>query len=240
MRARVADPVITGGSVTAVPPSKQARSRQERQKDRLAIAAAKRRETQRRRRQVVATVGAFGLILAIVIPISFLGGGSNDNKSKASATTLPTPTTTPSGTAANAGAGDAAGKPCVALKDPLPKGAPNVPIEVGPAPKTLIKKDIKIGTGAEVTAASTVNANYIGVACSTGKIFDSSWSRGQPAEFPLNGVIQGWQQGLPGMKVGGERLLGIPADEAYGATGSPPTIGPNEALWFVVDLVGVK
>jgi peptidylprolyl isomerase len=85
-----------------------------------------------------------------------------------------------------------------------------------------------------------VKAHYVGVACTTGKIFDSSYSRGAPAEFPLNQVIPGWQQGLPGMKVGGQRLLGIPAEMAYGAAGRPPTILPNEALWFVVEMVESK
>jgi FKBP-type peptidyl-prolyl cis-trans isomerase FkpA len=77
------------------------------------------------------------------------------------------------------------------------------------------------------------------VACSTGKIFDSSYERGQPAMFALSGVIPGWQQGIPGMKVGGQRLLGIPSDLAYGPTGAPPDIAGNEALWFVVEIVAI-
>ena len=133
----------------------------------------------------------------------------------------------------------AAQKPCVALVDPLPAGAPNVPVKVGPAPTTLVIEDLKPGTGADVKATSNVTVDYIGVACSTGKIFDSSYSRGQPATFPLNGVIKGWSEGLVGMKVGGQRLLGIPSDLAYGASGQGADIGPNEALWFVVDMKSV-
>jgi peptidylprolyl isomerase len=127
-----------------------------------------------------------------------------------------------------------AGKPCVAVKDPLPAGAPAVPVKVGPPPTVLVTTDLKPGTGAVVKAGQTLTVDYIGVACSTGKIFDSSYSRKQPATFPLGQVIQGWQQGLPGMKVGGERLLAIPPAQAYGTTGSPPDIAPDETLWFVV------
>jgi peptidylprolyl isomerase len=142
-----------------------------------------------------------------------------------------------SGTAA----GSASGKPCVAVSDPLPAGAPAVPVKVGPPPTTLVTEDITPGTGAAATATSTVVADYVGVSCSTGKIFDSSYSRGEPATFPLSNVIPGWQQGIPGMKVGGTRLLGIPAALAYGST--PPAgsgIAPDEPLWFVVTLRNVE
>ncbi|MDQ4098076.1 MAG: FKBP-type peptidyl-prolyl cis-trans isomerase [Actinomycetota bacterium] len=122
----------------------------------------------------------------------------------------------------------------------MPSGAPDVPVEVGPPPTQLVTRDLKVGTGAEVAANSTVTVNYIGVACSTGKIFDSSYLRGQPAGFPLNGVIKGWQDGVRGMKVGGQRLLGIPPSLAYGSTGSPPSIAPDETLWFVIDVLDVK
>ena len=134
----------------------------------------------------------------------------------------------------------AAGKPCVAVADPLPTGAPAVPVKVGPAPTTLISEDLTPGTGAEVKATSTVTVDYTGVACSTGKIFDSSYTTGQPATFPLNGVIKGWSQGLVGMKAGGVRLLGIPSDLGYGAQGQGADIAPDEALWFVVDVKSVS
>ncbi|MGH9277830.1 MAG: FKBP-type peptidyl-prolyl cis-trans isomerase [Acidimicrobiales bacterium] len=123
----------------------------------------------------------------------------------------------------------------------MPTGAPEVPVKIGPAPTDLLKEDLKAGTGAEVTPGSTVTVNYIGVACSTGKIFDSSYSRNQPASFSLNQVIKGWTDGIPGMKVGGQRLLGIPAAQAYGTAGSPQAgIGPDEPLWFVVEVLDTK
>lgn len=135
---------------------------------------------------------------------------------------------------------DAAGKPCVAVVDPLPTGAPAVPVKVGPPPTTLVSEDLTPGTGTAVVATSTVTVDYIGVACSTGKIFDASYSRGQPATFALDQVIQGWSQGLVGMKVGGVRLLGIPSELAYGAQSKGADIAANEALWFVVDVKSVS
>jgi len=97
-----------------------------------------------------------------------------------------------------------------------------------------------VGTGAEAKPTDTITAHYVGIGGISGQQFDSSWDRGQAAQFPLNGVIVGWQNGIPGMKVGGRRLLVIPGDQAYGA--NPPAgsgIQPNEPLVFVVDLVSI-
>ncbi len=173
-------------------------------------------------------IGAFSL---------FLFNGNSDNGSSDVSAGSNTTATTP-GTTAPA-LPSAAGKPCVALADPLPAGAPDVPVAVGPPPTELVSQDLSVGTGATVEPTSTVTVDYIGVACSTGKIFDASYGR-QPATFALNQVIPGWSQGLPGMKVGGTRLLGIPADLAYGANGYPPDIAPDEALWFVVQVKDVQ
>ena len=108
-------------------------------------------------------------------------------------------------------------------------------------PTSLVIKDIAVGTGAQALATSTVTTHYTGYGLNTKQKFDSSWDRGQPISFGLNQVIQGWSQGIPGMKVGGRRLLIIPGDLAYGA--NPPaggTIQPNEPLVFVVDLTAVQ
>lgn len=104
---------------------------------------------------------------------------------------------------------------------------------------TLQKTDQKVGTGAEVTASSNVTVNYTGALAATGIIFESSLDSGQPASFPLNGVIKGWQEGMLGMKAGGERRLLIPAAEAYGASGNG-TIPPNSDLVFDIQLLAVK
>ena len=103
-------------------------------------------------------------------------------------------------------------------------------------------RDLKKGTGATAKNGSQVTVNYVGVAYSNGKQFDSSFDRGQAFPFTLGAgeVIPGWDQGIEGMKVGGRRQLTIPPDLAYGPQGSPPAIGPNETLIFVVDLLSVQ
>jgi peptidylprolyl isomerase len=193
---------------------------------RQAREAAAARARDRRRRLVTVGLGVVALVAVVAFAVS-RGGG----KSKVSAS---------SSTTAAAAAGSAAGKPCVPVADPLPAGAPNVPVQVGPPPTQLVSQDLKVGTGATVGANDTVTVNYIGVSCSTGKIFDSSYSRNQPASFPLSGVIKGWTDGIPGMKVGGQRLLGIPPAQGYGADGQPPDIAPDETLWFVVEVLDTK
>jgi FKBP-type peptidyl-prolyl cis-trans isomerase len=105
---------------------------------------------------------------------------------------------------------------------------------------SLQKVDLKEGTGDEVKPGATVTAHYTGAVASTGKIFESSKDSGQPATFPLGNVIKGWQEGVPGMKVGGTRRLIIPASLAYGEAGSPPKIGPNEPLVFDIELISVQ
>jgi peptidylprolyl isomerase len=117
--------------------------------------------------------------------------------------------------------------------------APTITAPTGTPPTTLQTSDIIVGSGTEVVATSTLTVHYTLMSWSNGAIVESSWSGGQPATFPLSGVIAGWQQGLPGAKVGGRRLLVIPADLGYGPNGSGP-IGPNETLIFVVDIIGVS
>jgi peptidylprolyl isomerase len=121
---------------------------------------------------------------------------------------------------------------------PLSK-EPKVTPPSGPAPSTLQVKDLITGTGAEAKAGDTVTVNYVGVLYKGGSEFDASWKRNEPFSFSLGKgqVIPGWDQGVPGMKVGGRRELIIPAALAYGAKGSPPTIPPNAPLVFVVDLL---
>jgi peptidylprolyl isomerase len=119
---------------------------------------------------------------------------------------------------------------------------PTVTIPDGPPPPRLVITDLKVGTGAEAVAGKSVTVQYVGVAWSTGKEFDASWDTGQPLPFVLGTgqVIPGWDRGVVGMRVGGRRQLTIPPDLAYGAAGSPPAIGPNETLVFVIDLVSVQ
>ena len=109
-------------------------------------------------------------------------------------------------------------------------------------PADLVIEDIIVGDGAEATAGSTVAAHYVGVAHSTGEEFDASWNRGAPLDFRLGVgmVIQGWDRGIEGMKVGGRRKLTIPPHLGYGDRGAGAAIKPGETLIFVVDLMDVR
>jgi len=111
---------------------------------------------------------------------------------------------------------------------------------IAPATTSLVTKDLVVGTGAEASASSTVLVQYVGAAYTTGKVFDSSWQRGQPLSFSLSGVVPGFAQGIEGMKVGGRRVIVIPPALGYGAAGEPPVIAANETLVFVVDLKSVS
>jgi peptidylprolyl isomerase len=195
------------------------------------------RARQRRTRQRLIVSGS---ALAIVLAILAVLIGPNLGSNATSTASTSTSSTSTASTSTSTPAKSVKGKPCVAVSDPLPAGAPAVPVPTGPPPTTLVKKDLQVGTGAVVTTTQTLSVDYIGVSCSTGKIFDSSYKTGQPYSTTLEQVIQGWKQGIAGMKVGGTRLLGIPPALAYGSTGSPPDIAPDETLWFVVHVISAK
>jgi peptidylprolyl isomerase len=122
------------------------------------------------------------------------------------------------------------------------KKKPKITVPDGAAPKQLEEVEIVEGDGAEAKAGDKVTVQYVGVGYDSGEEFDASWDRGEPFTFSLGAgeVIQGWDQGVEGMKEGGRRQLIIPAGLAYGPAGAPPAIGPNETLIFVVDLVKVN
>ncbi len=115
-------------------------------------------------------------------------------------------------------------------------------------PATLVKTDTRPGTGAEAKAGQTVTVHYTGWlydanrADHHGTKFDSSHDRGQPFSFPLGAgrVIKGWDEGVAGMKEGGQRTLIIPAEMAYGERGAGGVIPPNATLIFDVELISVK
>lgn len=100
--------------------------------------------------------------------------------------------------------------------------------------------DIKKGDGKVVPKGATVTAHYTGALAKDGTIFQSSKDTGQPVPFSLSGVIKGWTEGVPGMKVGGIRRLLIPAELAYGAQSPSPDIPPNSDLVFDIEVVDVK
>jgi len=167
-------------------------------------------------------------ILATLVVLTMVGlivlGATNMSDSTSSTPASPSPTSAIEGLpAVTANAGE----------------APTITAPTGAAPTELTTSDVIVGTGTEVLPTSTLTVHYTLMAWSTGKVIESSWSSGSPATFPLAQVVEGWQKGLPGSKVGGRRLLILPPDMGYGAAGAGP-IGPNETLIFVVDIIGVS
>lgn len=126
---------------------------------------------------------------------------------------------------------------------------PNISAPTGAAPTSLLKKDIFLGSGKEVLSVSkaavsdgsaqVLETHYTLMTWSTGRIVESSWDTGKSVTFGLINVIEGWQQGVPGMKEGGRRLLVIPPALGYGEQGAGSAIGPNETMIFVIDLIAV-
>jgi peptidylprolyl isomerase len=115
-------------------------------------------------------------------------------------------------------------------------GVPSIAIAADTQPAVELQiVDLTLGSGDVVAPGDVLTVEYCGVGLTSRAVFDSSWSRGQSAQFPLDGLIAGWQEGLPGMQVGGQRLLVIPGELAYGEQ-PPPGIEANETLIFVVDL----
>jgi len=115
---------------------------------------------------------------------------------------------------------------------------PEIDFIEGPAPTELVITDLVVGTGQEAAPGATVDVHYLGVEFETGEQFDASWDRGESINFPLSGLIAGWQEGIPGMKVGGRRQLVIPPALAYGESGGHRLSG--KTLVFIIDLLGVK
>jgi len=126
--------------------------------------------------------------------------------------------------------------------DALPPPPPKIAIPDGPVVNRqeleggLIIEDLKIGDGYEVKPGGAVVALYHGTLKDGGKEFDSAFRRGEPVPFPLNGVIEGWQKGVPGMKIGGIRRLIVPAKMGYGERGAGASIPPNSDLVFIIQI----
>jgi peptidylprolyl isomerase len=172
------------------------------------------------------------LTLILVACLALLGAGcgsSDDSSTDSSEATAESTATTESAPTTESSSGGGKTKPKVTV----PAGAP---------PKKLEIEEIEKGTGATAEAGDEVTVQYVGVGYDSEEEFDSSWSRNEPFPFSLGAgqVIPGWDQGVEGMKVGGRRELIIPPNLAYGPAGSPPSIGPNETLIFVIDLLAVE
>jgi peptidylprolyl isomerase len=115
---------------------------------------------------------------------------------------------------------------------------PEIDFIEGPPPVELVITELTVGEGAEAVPGGRVEVHYVGVDFETGDQFDASWDRGETITFGLNGLIAGWQEGIPGMRVGGRRQLVIPPALAYGEAGAGHRLS-GRTLVFIIDLVGV-
>jgi peptidylprolyl isomerase len=197
----------------------------------------------RRRRNTIAgaSAGTAAVIALIVFLAVHFSGGSDKASAGPRATPPATATATPPATPTPP---PPAPTRCAQIKpNPPAKGQPTVPPVTGKAPTKLVIKDIKNGHGPAAKRGSSVSVTYIGISCSTGKVFDASYLHGnQPfAVKPLGqaSVIQGWNQGLIGVRAGGVRELVIPAALGYGPAGNQG-IKPNETLIFLITVKSVK
>ncbi len=140
-------------------------------------------------------------------------------------------------------------------EQPAPAGLPELQVDkdgvptgfaatkdTDPTVKELVVAPVIVGEGPELEEGQTATVHYVGQIYPDGKVFDESWTGGQPAQFPLTqgGLIQGFLDGLIGQPVGSRVILAIPSELGYGKEGSPPAIGPNEDLIFVVDVLAAS
>lgn len=171
-------------------------------------------------RQKLVILGVFALVAIVVVAAVLIGrsgGGGSLQKSSCK-------------------------KPDGPVAKSAQKSRPKVTVPDCEAPASLVVNELEVGTGTEAKSGEEVTVQYAGVGFKSGKEFDASWNRNEPFTFKLGAgqVIPGWDKGVEGMKVGGRRELIIPPELAYGESGSPPSIGPNETLIFVIDLLKVK
>ena len=174
--------------------------------------------------------------LSLILGVSVLSGGALFSACGDGADPVPTPTPAKAATAA----------PTVRTGSPVATGSITVSKELfnvdkaTTTPSGLKYTDTVVGTGASPSLTQSVTVHYTGKLASNGTKFDSSLDRGQPATFPMNGVIAGFSEGLSTMKVGGKRTVYIPWALGYGERGSPPTIPARADLIFEIELIAIK
>jgi hypothetical protein len=243
----------------SVPTNKQRRDAAKRHLERQ-LERRQEREQRRRKTTLVLSISlTVVLIAAIAIVIGLQNSGTSKTKAQAgSKSTSVSPSVTPSpGTSSTPVAAPStsyapATGPSVSFAGVTVKGAtdlkgvPGVTSKSTSGPAKLEVKDLVVGTGAAASPTSTVNVQYYGVLYRNGKEFDSSWGRGAPTSFPLTGVVPGFTKGIGGttgiapMKVGGRRIIVMPASDGYGASPQAGSgIPANAPLVFVVDLLSV-
>jgi peptidylprolyl isomerase len=223
-----------------VPSEKRARQRAARELRLAAEAKA------RKRRKQIRNVIVVAVIAGIVIGIVFLTSSNSPKKPAASSSTTTTTaapsttTTTVAGSTTTTAPVSIAAIPAADLSPAGTAGkAPTVVVPSGPPPTQLESADLITGTGPAAKTGDALTVQYVLATYSSRKTVQSSWTS-QPFTFTLGqGVIQGWDEGVVGMKVGGRRELIIPPSLGYGSTAQGPGIAANDTLVFVIDLVKI-
>ncbi|RKN48466.1 FKBP-type peptidyl-prolyl cis-trans isomerase [Micromonospora endolithica] len=218
--------------------SERTQNRAQKSERRLAAQLAEQKAAEAKRRRQAWAGGLAGVaVVAVLITVFVIVGRGGDDDAADQAGSAPTGAPSASASASAAPAG--AGAPLPEGADPALNTQPTVEAGEGELSKLVVTPLIK-GTGPAVKKGQTITTNYVGVFYADGKEFDSSWSRGEPASFPIGvgQVIPGWDQGLVGVNVGSRVQLDIPAELAYGkdASGGRPA-GP---LRFVVDILAAQ
>jgi FKBP-type peptidyl-prolyl cis-trans isomerase FkpA len=188
-----------------------------------ALREQRRAERIARRNRQRAIIGAIAILVVVLIVVF----AYRDYQTRLQASITPTAVSTSSSTA---------GSYSIGTLDTTPPSPTTKAITTASG---LVYEDLRVGDGATVKSGDTVTVNYTGW-LANGTKFDSSIDRGQPSDFTLGQVIQGWNEGVVGMRVNGTRLLVIPPSLAYGPSGSGSTIPPNATLTFEVQLVAIK
>jgi FKBP-type peptidyl-prolyl cis-trans isomerase len=232
-----------------VPTSKQRREAARRHLERQLQRRQDREQARRRFTLIASIVGTVVLIGAIVAIIAVASGG---DKKKTADNPVVSPTATPTAPTSSASSSPARAAKGAAVTFSGVKvtgaadlgGAPGVTSKSSTVPSKLLYKDLVVGKGKAASDTSTVTVQYVGVLYKDGTKFDSSWDRGQTAQFSLTGVVKGFTYGIggtsgvPPMKAGGRRIIIIPSTLGYGAQANG-SIPANAPLVFVVDLKSV-
>jgi peptidylprolyl isomerase len=211
-------------------PVRGSRTNARRAAKRVALAkAAEERARARRRRQALLGALVAVVVAALIVGLALALGG----KKKKPPVAGPAAVASAAVESPAASPAPAVSVPAALSKKPVVNGA-------GAKPAKLEVKTLIQGTGPAVASGQTINVNYVGVSLTTGKEFDSSWSRNQPFSFQVGAgnVIKGWDQGLVGVKVGSRVQLDIPTELAYAS--NPPSQDVSGPLRFVVDVLSAS
>lgn len=189
----------------------------------------------------------YALILASCLALAFAAAGcggdsGSDSSSSSSESSAPAESSTPAESTESTDSSESSSATEKAKPVTTDKTRPKLTVPKGIDPTKFATKDLEVGTGASAKLGDKVTIHYAGIGYDSGLEVESTWSLKEPYAFTVGGgeALKGGEQGVQGMKVGGRREMIIPGNLAYGPEGRPPTIGPNETLIFVIDLLAIE